>query len=190
VSGSIADKYYSLGGSKGSLGNPAAAEEALAGGGRLQRFEHGAILAPPQGVFALHGLLWEKFEAEGGMAEMGVPRSDSYSYFVGPAVEWRADFADASIVWTEGSVVPAFSRRRMRCAPNTLPTPTWLARQYTHVSRKNYSLTGGAERRGHGSSQTASRDSLHRHDLGQRTWLVVQLCGGRRRWGPNLHRRR
>ena len=102
VSGSIADKYYSLGGSKGSLGNPTAAEETLAGGGRLQRFEHGAILAPPQGVFALHGLLWEKFEAEGGMAEMGVPRSDSYSYFVGPAVEWRADFADASIVWTEG----------------------------------------------------------------------------------------
>ena len=102
VSGSIADKYYSLGGSKGSLGNPAAAVETLAGGGRWQRFEHGAILAPPQGVFALYGPIWAKFQAEGGVAKLGLPRSDSYSYFVGSAVEWRADFADASIVWIEG----------------------------------------------------------------------------------------
>jgi formylglycine-generating enzyme required for sulfatase activity len=115
VNGSIADKYYSLGGSKGLLGNPVAAVEMLTGGGRWQRFERGAILAPAQGVFVLHGPIWEKFQAEGGVAKMGLPRSDNYSYFVGPAVEWRADFSDASIVWSEGE-----SRARLLTPANAL----------------------------------------------------------------------
>jgi hypothetical protein len=103
VIGNIAEKYHSLGGSKSSLGNPAAAEEALDGGGRWQRFERGAIFAPSaEQVLAIYGPVWEKFQTEGGVAKLGVPQADVYSYFVGSAVEWRADFADAAILWTEG----------------------------------------------------------------------------------------
>jgi hypothetical protein len=116
VTGAIAEKYYSLGGSRGSLGNPAAAEEALAGGGRWQRFEQGAIFAPSANrLLALHGPVWEKFQAEGGVAKLGLPQADIYSSFVGPAVEWRADFADAAILWTEGE-----RRARVLTAENAI----------------------------------------------------------------------
>jgi ligand-binding sensor domain-containing protein/CBS domain-containing protein len=103
VSGPIAEKYFALGGSKSSLGNPSAAEGSLAGRGRWQRFERGAILSASQRTFALHGLVWEKFQAEGGVSKLGLPRGDIYSYFVGPAVVWRADFANVAILWTEGA---------------------------------------------------------------------------------------
>lgn len=103
VTGSIADKYYALGGSKSSLGNPIAPQETLADSGLMQRFEQGAILSSPKGVYALHGPVWQKFEAAGGVAKLGLPHSDTYTYYVGPSsVEWRADFVDASILWTEG----------------------------------------------------------------------------------------
>jgi hypothetical protein len=38
---------------------------------------------------------------------LGWPVADLYSYFVGPAVEQRADFADVAIVWTEGERLSA-----------------------------------------------------------------------------------
>lgn len=79
-------------------------QESLTGGGVWQRFERGAIFAPASGQpVMLHGPLWEKFQAAGGATALGLPRSDVYSYFVGPAVMWRADFADVSLLWGEGS---------------------------------------------------------------------------------------
>ena len=48
------------------------------------------------------GPTWDKFQVEGGVTKLGLPRSDVYNYFVGPSVTWRADFVNASIVWTEG----------------------------------------------------------------------------------------
>jgi hypothetical protein len=106
VSGSIATKYYSVGGSRGSLGNPVASAEGLTDDKLWQRFEQGVILSSPPEVYALHGPVWETFQAAGGIAKLGMPRSDTYFYFVGPGgVEWRADFANASILWTEGDRV-------------------------------------------------------------------------------------
>lgn len=102
VTGVIRDKYIASRGSQGPLGNPLQAQETL-NGDVWQRFETGAIFAPASGQpVMLHGPVWEKFQAEGGVAELDLPRSDVYSYFVGPAVEWRAEFADASILWVEG----------------------------------------------------------------------------------------
>ena len=120
VSGAIAEKYFTWGGARGSLGNPTGPAGATSDGGQYQIFERGAILAVQEGVYALQGPVWEKYLAEGlsrqttttadterpllapgGRIALGWPRGDSYSYFVGPAVEWRADFADGFIVWTE-----------------------------------------------------------------------------------------
>ncbi|MGB5050748.1 MAG: two-component regulator propeller domain-containing protein [Caldilineaceae bacterium] len=103
VQGTIRDRYVASRGAQGPLGNPSQPQEPLTGGGVWQRFERGAIFAPANAKpTQLFGPLWDKFQAAGGIAELGLPRSDIYSYFVGPAVEWRADFANASILWTEG----------------------------------------------------------------------------------------
>ncbi|MBI3959637.1 MAG: SUMF1/EgtB/PvdO family nonheme iron enzyme [Chloroflexi bacterium] len=103
VQGTIRDKYIASRGAQGPLGNPLQPEEALTGGGVWQRFAAGAIFAPANAKpTLLFGPVWEKFQAEGGVARLGLPRSDVYSYFVGPSVEQRADFAAASLLWTEG----------------------------------------------------------------------------------------
>ena len=121
VSGALADKYYSLGGSRGSLGDPVGPAGATTDGGQFQLFARGALLAVNGGVYALYGPVWEKYLAEGlsrrttttadterpqlsptGRVALGWPVADLYSYFVGRAVEQRADFAQGSIVWTEG----------------------------------------------------------------------------------------
>lgn len=103
VQAAIRDKYIASRGAQGPLGNPLQPQESLTGGGVWQPFENGAIFAPANAKpTLLFGPVWEKFQAEGGVAKFGLPRSDVYSYFVGPAVEWRADFANASILWTEG----------------------------------------------------------------------------------------
>lgn len=103
VTGAISNKYYSLGGSKGKLGNPLAPAEDLGDNKLWQRFDGGAILLSPPEVYALYDVIWKRYQEEGGIAKLGLPRSDMYSYYLGSGgVEWRADFADASILWTEG----------------------------------------------------------------------------------------
>lgn len=127
VRGAIGDKYYSLGGARGSLGQPQAEEQPLfcdlgfTSVGRWQPFEHGAILVVADSVYALHSPLWEKYLSVGlrrlysttsdterpalvldERSPLGWPVADDYTYFVGSTVEWRADFAGGSILWTEG----------------------------------------------------------------------------------------
>ncbi len=134
VRGTIGDKYYSLGGARGSLGQPQAEEQPLFRDlgftlvGSWQPFEHGAILVVADTAYVLHTPLWDKYLSVGlrrlysttsdterpalvldEQSPLGWPVADNYTYFVGSAVEWRADFAGGSILWTEGD-----SRDRIR----------------------------------------------------------------------------
>jgi hypothetical protein len=121
VVGAIADKYYATGGSRSALGDPEGPAGQTFDGGRWQAFQDGAILEVARGVYILAGPIWDKYLTEGlsrqtsttsdserptlstgGKTTLGWPVSDVYSYFVGPAVAWRADFASGSIVWMQG----------------------------------------------------------------------------------------
>ena len=105
VRDTFADKYYSLNGSRGGLGNPLYTAEALPGyAERWQHFEHGAIFQLFSGeVLAIYGPVWEKYEMEGGWEVLGLPRADVYNYAHFAGAAWQADFANGSIIWREGT---------------------------------------------------------------------------------------
>lgn len=140
VRGTIGDKYYFLGGARGSLGQPQAEEQPLFRDlgftlvGSWQPFEHGAILVVANNAYVLHTPLWEKYLSIGLRrlysttsdierpalalnegAPLGWPVADDYTYFVGSSVEWRADFSGGSILWTEGE---SHDRARVLTADN------------------------------------------------------------------------
>ncbi|GEM_PF-1892978 len=103
VRGGIANKYFAVGGSRGGLGNPVAAEDPLQGyNASWQPFERGAIFALPQGTYAIYGPVWDKFLAAGAIADLGWPLGDVYSYPSGATVAWQGDFGQGCIIAYEG----------------------------------------------------------------------------------------
>ncbi len=96
--GSIRDRYFEIGERKSPLGWPVTNETAIADGGRLNYFEHGAIVwHPTTGAWELYDPMldkWERLRAERGV--LGFPSSapesnngfDRTQTFQGGSLRW------------------------------------------------------------------------------------------------------
>lgn len=107
VSGKISEKYISLGGSRGFLGNPISKDDGsrlLGGLYRWQEFEQGMIVQIQDQTIAIYGVLWEKLQSYDNLTELGFPLGDIYNYpaqFGGDV--WQVDFENGSMIWREFS---------------------------------------------------------------------------------------
>lgn len=78
VRGAIEQKYLALGGRDGFLGKPVMSEKEAPGGGRYNRFEHGAIhWKEATGAHEVHGPIRAKWRALGAWnSDLGYPKTD------------------------------------------------------------------------------------------------------------------
>ncbi len=106
VTGKIAKKYISLGGSRGVLGNPVPMDNLanlLDGLYPWQKFEHGIIIQIEERTAAIYGELWESLSSLNNPLYFGLPLGDVYSYPTSAGARWEVDFENASMVWVESS---------------------------------------------------------------------------------------
>ena len=94
----IDDKYATL---TALLGSSTSSEEEITNGGRLRKYERGAIYWHQQtGACEVHGAILEKYRTLGGEAgPLGYPRTDEsdaargakYNHFVNGSIYWRGE---------------------------------------------------------------------------------------------------
>lgn len=100
VWGAIRRKWAELGWERGPLGYPVASEEDAAHGGRVGRFQAGAVYWHPHtGAFGVWGEIHRAYAESGGPAgRLGYPVSDEY----GEGVFRRSNFQHGYIRWHAG----------------------------------------------------------------------------------------
>jgi uncharacterized protein with LGFP repeats len=109
--GAIREKWAALGWEAGPLGFPVSSEGDSPRGGRVSRFEAGAIYWHPQvGAFGVWGEIGRRYHELGGVdSALGFPVSDEYqegvfrrSDFQGGFIRWSADSGPDVFINTRG----------------------------------------------------------------------------------------